>query len=208
MVAMIGTFHFQDRESGKLWRCAGFTLVELLVVISVMIVMISLVAPAFHSITMGNAITRATSLIADQFALARQEATGRNRDVQIRIIWLADGCRALQLWVPSVSDTTRFVPLAPMTILPNGIVIATSEEMSPLITHAPIAQTQGEFTRGRLSYCGFRFRAGGGTDLDFPSTNNFLSVVYAKDSAATRPPANYGAVQVDSLTGRVNTFRP
>jgi len=147
-------------------------------------------------------------LIADQFALARQEATGRNHDVQVRIIWLADGCRALQLWVPSVSDITRFVPLASMKTLPDGIVIATSEEMSPLITHAPIAQTQGEFSRSTLSYCGFRFRAGGGTDLGFHSTNNFLSVVYAKDGAVSRPPSNYGAVQVDSLTGRVNTFRP
>ncbi len=57
-------------------------------------------------------------------------------------------------------------------------------------------------------YCGFRFRPGGGTDLGFDTTSNFVTVVRDRDASKTDVPDNYAVIQVDQVNGRVRTYRP
>jgi uncharacterized protein (TIGR02596 family) len=190
----------------------AFTLVELLVVVALIAVLSVLVFPAVTSVAKGTALTRASQVVADQFALARQEATGKNRDVQVRFVWKdgqPEGWRGIQLWAASLNDVTDYRPVARIAWLPDGTLISDVPTMSPLIEGPTIPETNAVFPgRGPTKYCGFRFRAGGGTDLNFNTSSNFVTVVHDHDASVTSAPANYAVVQVDPVNGRVRTYRP
>jgi uncharacterized protein (TIGR02596 family) len=191
-------------------KSRGFTLVELLVVVAIIAVLSVLALPAVTSVANGTALTRAGQVVADQMAVARQEATGKNRDVQVRFVWKdgsPGGWRGVQLWAPSVNDVTDYRPVGRISWLPDGTLISAA--MSPLIANPTIPETNGIFPgRGDTKYCGFRFRSGGGTDLNFNSTSNFVTVVRDFDAAAATVPANYSVIQVDPVNGRIRTYRP
>lgn len=190
----------------------AFSLVELLVVVAIIATLSVLAVPAITSVTKGTALTRATQVVADQFTLARQEATGKNRDVQVRFIWKSgqpDGWRGVQLWAASPNDVTDYRPVGRITWLPDGTLISGVSTMSPLMAAPTMPVTNAAFPgRGSTRYCGFRFRAGGGTDLSFNTISNFVTVVYDHDATASTAPANYAVVQVDPVNGRVRSYRP
>lgn len=190
----------------------AFTLVELLVVVAIVAVLSVLALPAVTSVTNGTALTRAEHLVADQLAQARQEATGKNREVQVRFVWkdgAPAGYRGVQLWAPSAKDVTDYRPVSRIAWLPDGTLISSVAQMSPLVGSPTIPETNAEFPgRGSTRYCGFRFRSGGGTDLSFNSSSNFVTVVQDKDAAVTTAPKNYAVIQVDPVNGRIRTYRP
>ena len=193
-------------------KAGAFSLLELLVVIAIIAVLSVLALPAVTSVATGTSLTRAAQTVADQFALARQEATGKNRDVQVRFVWrdaAPGGWRGLQLWAPSANDITDYRPVSRIAWLPEDTLISSVTAMSPLIGHPTIPETNGAFPgRGLTKYCGFRFRSGGGTDLNFNTSSNFVTVVHVCDSTGTIAPANYAVVQVDPVNGRVSVYRP
>jgi len=190
----------------------AFTLLELLVVVAIVGLLSVLALPAITSVVKGSSLTRAEQLVADQFALARQEATGKNHEVQVRFVWKDGspaGYRGLQLWAPSARDVTAYKPISRIAWMPEGTLISSVAAMSPLVGSPTIPETNGDFSgRGLTKYCGFRFRPGGGTDLNFNSPSNFVTVVSDPDAAATTSPANYAVIQVDPVNGRIRTYRP
>lgn len=193
-------------------KSRAFSLVELLVVVALMAVLAVLAVPTMTNIANGTALTRASQTVADQFALARQEATGKNREVQVRFVWKDGppaGWRGLQLWAASTEDVTDYRPVSRIAWLPEGTIISDTASLSPLIKSPSIPETNGVFPgRGTTKYCGFRFRAGGGTDLNFNTSSNFVTVVQNHDAAVSTAPANYAVVQVDPVNGRIRTYRP
>jgi uncharacterized protein (TIGR02596 family) len=193
-------------------KIPGFTLIEMMVVMAVMVVLIAVSLPALKTVVMGTSLTQAGHLLSDQFQLARQEAAGRNREVQVRLVWTGSepaGYRGIQLWASSLDDVTLIEPIAKMVLLPQGTLISSNTMLSPLLAHATISETNAVFPgRGMTKYCGYRFRPGGETDLPFNSSDNFLTVVQNKDAAATAAPPNFYVVQVDPVNGRTRSFRP
>lgn len=190
----------------------AFTLIELLLVVAIIAVLSVLALPAVMSVASGTSLSRASQTVADQFAFARQEATGKNREVQVRFVWkdgTPAGWRGLQLWAPSANDVTDYRPVSRIAWLPEGTLISGVAAMSPLIGSPTIPETNGIFPgRGATRYCGFRFRSGGGTDLNFNSTSNFVTVVHDRDAEASVAPVNYAVIQVDPVNGRIRTYRP
>jgi len=194
-------------------QAGAFSLVELLVVIAIMALLATLTVPAFQSITLGSSLARGGQIVADQLALARQMAVSRNSQVQVRLIWLKNnppGYQAIQLWGQGATPAEH-VPLSQLVPLPEGISLAATASLSPLLNDSSLVTISGRAAfggRGLLDYRGFRFKAGGRTDLPYNASNAFLTVVATRDADKTSLPENYSLVQVDPVSGRVKTFRP
>lgn len=194
-------------------KSRGFSLVELLVVIAIIALLTVLTVPAFQSIAFGSSLARGGQMVADQFALARQMAVSRNGQVQVRVIWLTNnppGYQAVQLWGQG-NTPTDLMPLSQPVVLPEGVSIASNAALSPLLNDPVLATLQDHATfsgRGKLDYRGFRFKAGGRTDLPYNASNAFLTVVATREAGKTSLPNNYCLVQVDPVSGRVKSYRP
>ena len=191
----------------------GFTLVELLVVMTIIVILSTLSLPAFTTIIRGSTLTRAGQLISDQFALARQEAVTQNRDVQVRFYNLTSGVstgwRGIQLLrIDQTPTGTGTTALSRVAVIPDGIVIttnldSTNHSLSPLITGSNPVTLPGY---GSASYSFFRFRANGSLENSVGATENYITLVNATGSG--NPPANYYTIQINPLTGKTSVFRP
>ena len=192
----------------------GFTLVELLTVVALMIVFLALTVPAMNSMLAGLNISRGGQLFADQIILGRQNALTRNRDVEVRFINLSDGMnrgyRGVQIWMVDEAGSTRS-PISRIVTLPEGVIVNTNASYSPLLfgNGATISGQTNFSSRGLCEYKGFRFRANGQTDIPSGSSTNsqnFVTLQNVNDSAS--PPKNFVTIQINPFTGKLNVLRP
>lgn len=188
----------------------AFSLVELLVVIAILAILAVAATPAMRSIGSAQSITMGGNTVGDQIALARQLASARNRNVEVRIVELNDGggraYRGLQLWVES-ADGATLSPAGRLEILPTATAISSDTGLSPLLAAEPARAGSTNFgTYGTCAYKAFHIQPTGALDRKVGSTNNFLTVHNQRD--ANVPPLNYSAVRINPMTGRVTEYRP
>ena len=182
----------------------AFSLIELLVVVAIFSIMVALVIPAFTQVRAAGVLTRGGQVLADQIALARQEASTKNRDMEVRIVDVGGVYRAVQLWIRG-EPATR--PLGRIEQLPDGVVVSSDTLLSPLLGASPIVGGTAVFgALGSCPYKGFRIRADGTLDAAVNLSNNFLTVQSAND--VTVPPNNYFTVRVNPVTSQVTIHRP
>jgi len=211
----------------KHWKKA-FTLVELILVMTIIVIMTLLVAPAFTSILKGNDITNATEILTTQLNLARMQAISKNRQVQVRIYSYADpnipgenpsssatwNWHALQIFELDPGGVS--VPNNKVQKLPNTAVIDYNTNLSTIL---PTAANGRALIAGsaagsipavgtNYNYASFIFNPDGSTDLS-PGSQWFLTVRNINSvSTGSTPPANFATVQVDPLNGTTLIFRP
>ena len=185
----------------------AFSLIELLVVVAIFSIMVALVIPAFTQVRAAGVLTRGGQVLADQIALARQEASTTNRDIEVRIVDVGGVYRAVQLWIRG-EPATR--PIGRIEQLPDGVVFSSNTSLSPLLDPAPASPiVSGTAVFGALGsrpYKGFRIRANGALDAAVNLSNNFLTVQSANE--VTVPPSNYFTVRVNPVTSQVTIHRP
>ena len=182
----------------------AFSLIELLVVVAIFSIMVALVIPAFTQVRAAGVLTRGGQVLADQIALARQEASTTNRDIEVRIVDVGGVYRAVQLWIRG-EPATR--PIGRIEQLPDGVVFSSNTSLSPLLGASPIVSGTAVFgALGSCPYKGFRIRADGTLDAGVTLSNNFLTVQSAND--VTVPPNNYFTVRVNPVTSQVTIHRP
>jgi uncharacterized protein (TIGR02596 family) len=127
----------------KQTRARGFTLVELLMVMAIMLVVMGLVVSAFPSLGKAGNLTNGTASFVDALNQARQYALSQNRTVEVRFYYLpgpTDGttctayramriivCDANGLTMDPVNTTSYSAGAKPGLIqkLPVGIIIYT-----------------------------------------------------------------------------------
>lgn len=209
------------RHNSDVVRQAGFSLVELLVVMAIVVLLMAIVVPAVSTVFRAGELGRAGRVLADEIALARQEAVARQRDVEVRFVQLPghgneEALRAVQLWI--ADERGVMAPHRPLQRFPGAVVVAAADGLSPLLdpgaTGHATRQGQDQFgSEGTRSWRGFRFRGSGTLDQGQINTgNNFITLAAETDlaggAANAGPPANYYAVRINPATGRVSTHQP
>lgn len=193
---------------------SGYTLMELLVVMAILGILISLVVPTL-SVVNSTKLTQAGQIVADQISLARQIASSRNRNVEVRLIQRdADvpGYVAIQLWIAGAPQSAA-LPAGRLESLPVGTVISKD---ATLLSRLLQAATTGTMTANSLTanapYSGFDISPSGLVcSGNNPLANNgdvYLTVVPSRSVNATTPPPNFVTVQINPLTGIPRIYRP
>lgn len=190
----------------------GFSLLELLAVVSVTLVLIAVSAPPLASLLESNNLSSSGQMIADQFTLARQLASVRNQAMEVRLIKLGEPPRykAVQIWTASASGGMEAV--GKMAKLPESIAISENADLSPLLA-IPNMGT-GTLHSGAASgkpYTAFKIHPSGYLE-PVPNAANrskcHLTVLSARFATADTAPANYIALQLNPDTGNTSIYRP
>jgi uncharacterized protein (TIGR02596 family) len=199
----------------------AFSLIELLVVISVIIIMASFTAPSIASVLRGNEMNRAEQLLVQQLASARQTAIARNRRVEVRFYSLinpdAPGASkafcAMQTFL--IDENNRATALGRVSKLPVTVLMNEAAANSSLLS---VADKQWDATTDpQISLPGvgtayttktFQFRPDGSTSLS--SANKWYVTMHSAREGATAatPPPNFATIQVDPVSGAVRSYRP
>jgi uncharacterized protein (TIGR02596 family) len=199
----------------------GFTVLEMIVVISILVTLLALIVPALHSLSRASHLTMASATIVDELNFARQTALARNRVVEVRFYSLRheiDPHRSFRAVATFVSDESgsRMQPLGPVKRFPISVAALDDEKYSTLLsdtTRAPVSDEVEDLPNAPSTpYKCVRFRPTGGAELSaYTSTSDnwFLTVKNETDrSYPDRPADNYVTIQLDPFTGRTRQFRP
>jgi uncharacterized protein (TIGR02596 family) len=211
-------------------RLSAFSLIELMVVIMIISALSILAIPAFSRITTAYNLGGAGQMFSDQFNLARQIASAKNRPVEFRIYQLPSATasnpsqdpiteyRAFQLFVVEPEGA---VPVGKVSFLPQGVII------NPATDKSSILNASGDNTNYLLqvtspsgvgapklpkfdynyNYISFRFRSSGEVKL---GTNDFFLTMHFNKPVlpAGQLPDNFVTAQINAVTGRVRVDRP
>ncbi len=190
----------------------AFSLLELLVVLAIVSVLAALSFSSLVSSLAGSKLNSAGQIVADSIGLARQEAVARDRNVQVRFYQITNGtfqgwCALQLLRVEQTSSGAALVPVTHVILLPDGVIISASSTLSPLLTADTALQgTVALPIYGNTAYAGFYFLPSGSVESALNNANNFITLQNA--TATGSPPANYSTVQIDTISGKVTTYRP
>lgn len=207
----------------------GFSLLEVIAVVAIMGVLMALTTTSFLDVTKSFKIAMAGQDVRNAIALARQEATSRNRPVEVRFCRHKDSApvRFVQLVGYETDGTLRI--LSRPTKLPEGACIDTDNtfsngnKLSSLFTSKNAAQgaSSSAFISNAnplillpefgSSYQLFSFfiLPDGTSSLPW-STNqaNALPSVTIRGDQNTGIPKNYATVQIDPANSRATLIRP
>jgi uncharacterized protein (TIGR02596 family) len=202
----------------------AFSLVEILVVISIVVIIAGLVAPAFSTMLRSSQLTRSADAITAHLSSARQNALAANRTMEVRFYSLADpsivantkAVRGIQVF--RIEDNGNANPDGGVQWLTGAMLMDAGPTLSPLLASArskswtdtspvdPKTSLPGAGTDYDAFY--FRFRPDGSTDLN-PQEQWFVTL-HAESDGDNRStlPANFATIQVDPVNGSLKLYRP
>jgi uncharacterized protein (TIGR02596 family) len=201
-------------------RRGGFTLIESLTVVGILALLVALVAPPLFNTVRASRMTAAGELVAGKMIEAQGLALAFSSDVELRIyksppnaaIEESSGqyLQILQLVEAdpdSASEedevvTSRYVPVGGREPLPQGIAISSHQPFSS-IWNLPAKTDESE----EREYVAIRYRPDG--SLDLAETESwYVTLVEHPSQDPASLSANFYTVQIDSVTGKLETFRP
>lgn len=215
----------------------GFTIVELLVVMLVILILGSLASSLLPSISNRSRLSEAATMLSEELAYARSLAELENREIEVRFYEYVDpdhpsdspAFHSFQVLAyevvtdPSDPDyvplgTAGFVPpvrgVTAVRRLPEGIVFHDESGESTLLNDASrtsfLAAASITLPDGTPAMAaGFRYRPAGTTDLDL-AKDWYVTLVQASDAIGNGGslPADFATIQIDPFTGTHHVLRP
>lgn len=207
------------------WR-RGFTLMEMLVVLTVIGVLFAFSAPQLFSLLQANSLTSAGNLLKSKLSQAQQLALSKNVDVEVRFFrfsddlqaQLTDEVRGFQFY--QYDEEGDAIPVSKFFRVQAPIVISNDNKFSTLLQpgvggaspvqgNSAIPKGSGE-GRKNASYVSFRFRPDGSTDLPgrSPRGDTWHISLVKEGSDQRGAPNNFYTVQIDSYNGKISEYRP
>lgn len=200
--------------SSQVHDSRGFSLLELLVVIGLIVILASFAVPAVNSVMQSGNISRATTQVVSSFTLAAQMATSENRPVTARLIAGPDGIYSVIQLVARDAEG-QIKALERPAHLPDTTRISTNATHSSFLGLDEITATSDDPQVADLGnsykYREIEFRPDGRIGV---SANNifsnlwFLTVISANAPADDDLTDNYATVQVDPVNSRLSVYRP
>ncbi|MES2597709.1 MAG: Verru_Chthon cassette protein D [Verrucomicrobiota bacterium] len=205
----------------RLFR-AAFTLIELCVCVSTVLLLVALTTPTLLDVLDANRMTQAADIVQGRLTEARGLAVTFASDVEVRIfrnspIPAVDGGSGQGIQVlrlrevdagtsadPDEPLSIEFVPEGDEDPLPSSIGISTNDEFSSLWTLPPHTLVTDQ---GDRPYVAFRFRPDGSTDLS-EAVSWTLTLVRQPTPDPAVLTKNFVALQLDPVTGHISSFRP
>jgi uncharacterized protein (TIGR02596 family) len=216
-------------------RQSAFSLIELIIVISVIVIIAAFTIPAMNTVLKGSQLSQGAGTLVGQLNIARQQALSRNRQIEVRFYRYADPeipgedvskpetgkYRAMQLF--QVTPQGVALPIDKIQTLPLSVIFSASEaEGLSTLLDRPTAlnpkkpgvadKAAPRLPRGvdfNYEYVSFKFLPDGSTDRN-PTGRWYITVVGINDKleSPTKPPPNFFTVQVDPVSGVTKIYRP
>lgn len=188
----------------------GFTLVEMLVIMAILVLLCSLLVPAVSGILHGLRMEQGIGSLRSCIELARLEAGAQNRPVEVRFFRDPNGSIAFghymgfQLFILKESGMK---PLSPLIRLPVGVVIGYDDRTS-LLNASGIGSGTGSGISASWVYRSFEIAPSGETSL--PRITN-TPICLALGEVHAFDPSRGGrekiaAMLVDPLTARTSVL--
>jgi uncharacterized protein (TIGR02596 family) len=187
----------------------GFSLIELLVVLGIMISLAAISMTVFNSQGGGVQLTGAATQLKGSLDLARQRAMTLNQTVEVRFFFVDGYYRAYGTYGVE-SDGSVGAALDKVSQLPQGVVIAPDVAYSSLVddqdTSLMVGKADVPALGTNLDYVGFRFRSSGGADLGTQTGN--VTLVTEVKAQASGLPDNFATLTLSPVTGMIRVDRP
>jgi uncharacterized protein (TIGR02596 family) len=203
---------------------AGFSMIEMLVVIAIMSVLAYSVSSVSFSLQESNNIASAGQTVVDELAVARGYAASHNQSVYVRFITSTGstntGYTAIQLWQADPTNPGDFSAVDQVVRLPHGIEISANPTLSPLVTTLVTGSTcpmpPGSNAPG--NFVSFVVRPDGNVVVAAPPSVTgtalqnmpyyFLTVLPVRYDSSSAVPSNYVTIQVNPDTAIPQVFQP
>lgn len=201
----------------------AFSLLELLIVMTIIVIMASLMGPTLNSALRGTALTQATDKVLGVLSIAHQTAITKAQTVEVRLYSYVnpetpgDTGQGHAIQAFSVDDNGNATPLMKAQILPNTVIMATNSTLSTLMgqTNVTAPSTYAIARVGNNYSCSsFQYYRSGSTSLASSSQATAvwgITVVNMIDMMGTNAstlPVNYATVVIDPYNGSLKTYRP
>ncbi|MFT5405100.1 MAG: hypothetical protein ACI9DF_003947 [Verrucomicrobiales bacterium] len=207
----------------------AFTLIELIIVITIIGIMMAFTVPAITGALKANKLTQSADLLRSQLAYAQLQAQKVNSPIQVRFFQYkdpnspgaVDKFRAYQLFRRSASDKSgvnagsvnqnveTMEPIGPLRKLPEPIVFADSERISTLLS-LPKSRGEVPYKRNRpldAQFVAFDFEPTGSTNLG-AAKQWYVTLIDERKERGAEIPDNFATVQIDPFTGSIRLIRP